>query len=126
MGDKAAIALDARERGLLDRPSVDSGRCAVCGMAAGDRHHVIPKRMGGRSRELERRIPTVLLCGWGNTGGCHGLAHDHVLHFGWDDARGGWVHWISPRPMGDFEAWEGHSDEYRPLPGWEEMLREMR
>ena len=36
--------------------------------------------------------PTIVLCGSGNAGGCHGLAHQNRLHFRWVRACGrlGW------------------------------------
>ena len=64
---------------LLDKPSIYSPYCAVCGAVAGSKHHVIIKGMGGS--RLEKRIPTIALCGTDNRSGCHGLAHSMRLHF---------------------------------------------
>lgn len=32
---------------------------------------------------VELPKPTIVLCGSGNTSGCHGLAHHERLHFRW-------------------------------------------
>lgn len=112
---------------LLDKPSVDQEPyCAVCGRPATNRHHVIEKGMGGVSRELERRIPKVTLCGMGNASGCHGKVHAHLLHLYWDDdgyGGGRWVMYETPEPMDDWRCWEAHMGEYVTLPGWEVQQR---
>ena len=109
-------------RPLLDKPSIlDTDFCAICGRPAIDGHHVIQKGMGGYSKETERRIPQFRLCGFGNTSGCHGLAHKGRLHIYWDDGMGGWVFWVSEEPMKDFDAWYFHADEFLPVPGWVEQ-----
>lgn len=107
---------------LLDKPSiVDTDFCAICGRPAIDKHHVIKKGMGGYSKETEKRIPQMRLCGFGNTSGCHGLMHKGRLHVYWDESMGGWVFWVSPEPMKDFDAWYNHWDEFLPIPGWIEQ-----
>lgn len=105
---------------LMGRPSVVSDRCAVCGRYASNLHHVVQKGMGGVSRDVERRIPKVALCGSGTTG-CHGLVHERRLHLNWCDGMGGWVWWQSPEPMDDELAWRLHAAEYRPMRGWIEQ-----
>ena len=109
------------EEGLLDRPCVvpEDGACAVCGRPATDLHHVVPKRMGGMSGEVERRVPLIALCGSGNLSGCHGMAHSHHLHFAWDEGRGGWLYLVTDESMPDWWAWEKSSEEFLPLPAWE-------
>lgn len=72
--------------GLMNRPSIITpGRCAVCGKACSpDAHHVVKRSFGNlivSGRKLKK--PTVTLCGPGNAGGCHGLAHAGRLHFRW-------------------------------------------
>lgn len=104
------------ERGLLGKPSVCVDECAVCGRKATNHHHVIIKGMGGTSPEIEREIPTITLCGMGNASGCHGLAHKHKLHFGFDSR--GWVYLYTKEPMPEWECWVNNRSEYRPLPGW--------
>lgn len=107
---------------LLDKPSiVDTDFCAICGSPAIDKHHVIKKGMGGYSKETEKRIPQMRLCGFGNASGCHGLMHKGRLHVYWDESMGGWVFWVSPEPMKDFDAWYNHWDEFLPIPGWIEQ-----
>ena len=72
-------------RPLMEGPSVETRRCAVCGRAWPlNRHHVV-RRGAGRlyPNGVEVPKPTVVLCGSGNTGGCHGLAHANRLHFRW-------------------------------------------
>ena len=110
---------------LLGRPDVDDGEhCANCGRAgATNLHHVIPKGMGGVTREMERLIPKIRLCGSGNLDGCHGLVHAKLLHINWADALGGWCRLLTREPMGDPEAWEAFSRLYGPLLGWAEAKR---
>lgn len=104
---------------LLGKPSVtECWGCAVCGAPANNLHHVVFKGMGGTKREDE--IPLVKLCGSGTTG-CHGKVHQHLIHLHWDDARGGWVYYVSPRPINDFRCWQNWADRYEPLPGWVEQ-----
>ena len=71
-------------RPLMSGPSVDTPYCCVCGRAdlPLNRHHVV-RRGAGRlySNGVELPKPTLMLCGSGNTGGCHGLAHQNRLHF---------------------------------------------
>ena len=105
---------------LLDRPSMaDGDRCAVCGRYAHDRHHVIPKGMGGVPKALEARIPKLLLCGNGNLtgplGGCHGMAHQGLLHLNYTEAMG-WCYLVTDDPMDDELAWRTRAREYRPVP----------
>jgi len=71
-------------KGLMDKPDIETGGwCAVCGSPWHvERHHIV-KRSQGRWVEdgREHRKPTVMLCGFGNVGGCHGEAHAGRLHF---------------------------------------------
>ena len=77
---------------LMDGPSVESPRCAVCGRPAPlNRHHIVRRGAGRLFRGgVEVPKPTIVLCGMGNlmsdTDGrpyCHGLAHANRLHFRW-------------------------------------------
>lgn len=81
---KAWDAMTPAERELLGLTSHVSERCLACGKPAQNHHHVIPKRMGGRNKVIEKLIPTVSLCGFGNASGCHGLAHAGKLTFWYD------------------------------------------
>ena len=106
---------------MLDKPSVvDEPYCAVCGKPATNKHHVIPKGMGGVSAELEKRIPKIRLCGMGNADGCHGDVHAKLLHLYWDDdyCGGSWMMYRSIQPVDDKLCWELRHDEYTVLPGW--------
>ena len=85
--------IDELTSAMLDKPSVKQGRCCVCGAPATNNHHVIQKGMGGT--KLEGRIPTLTLCGMGNTCGCHGLAHSGRLHFRWS---GEWECLVTKEP----------------------------
>lgn len=106
---------------LLGKPSViGTGRCAVCGRLATNRHHVVPKGMGGCSAEVEDRIPKIELCGSGTTG-CHGDVHAKLLHLHWFDGLGGWCVYRSPHPMDDQIAAQLHIREFKPLQGWVEQ-----
>ena len=78
------------QRALMGKPSVESGWCAVCGRPVTERHHVVPRSQGGTAG------PTIALCGRGNTGGCHGLAHSHRLHFRFD---GRWRYLVTDEPV---------------------------
>lgn len=76
-------------RPLMRGPSIETRRCAVCGRPGPlNRHHIV-RRGAGRLYEhgVELPKPTVVLCGSGNTGGCHGLAHANRLHFRWVEQR---------------------------------------
>ena len=79
--NKFEKSLNEYERHLLDRGSLESDKCLCCGAPAVNNHHIIIKGAGGVSKANEKRIPTVSLCGNGNTSGCHKLAHDGRLHF---------------------------------------------
>lgn len=99
------------ERDLLDRPSVERETCVACGRPAANRHHVVFKGAGGVPGHVERRIPTLPLCGMGNCSGCHGLAHARMLHFRWRD---GWEMLRTDVPAKYQEALE--------MPGWAPIL----
>ena len=77
---------------LMGCPDVETewDGCAVCGRPARERHHIVPRSQGGTDG------PTVRLCGWGNTGGCHGDAHAHKLHFRFADGR--WQYLLTDEP----------------------------
>ena len=83
-------ALNRQQRELLDKPSIESDVCAVCGAKATNRHHVLIKGMGGLPKSIESRIPLIPLCGMGNTCGCHKLAHDYAIEFRYDERDGLW------------------------------------
>ena len=104
---KAWDSMSEYERELLGAPSHRSSRCLACGKVAQNDHHVIPKRMGGRCKEILRLIPTVSLCGLGNASGCHKLAHEGRLHFRYRD---GWEVLKTPIPMSHEDAFYSHDN----------------
>ena len=74
---------------LMGRPSISNANdtCCWCGAPGATNHHHIVPRSAGKlvvdGREVPK--PTVLLCGMGNASGCHGKAHQHLLHFRWHE-----------------------------------------
>ena len=106
---------DEFDSALLDAPDLDDGyRCAVCGRPGNNLHHVIEKGIGGVTKEVERHIPRIRLCGSGTTG-CHGEVHAKRLHI-YRDERG-WVCYRTEEPTSDFRCWMDHSEDYRPIGG---------
>ena len=93
--------LNETNRHLLGKPSLMSDHCCVCGKPATNNHHVIQKGMGGTKR---KDIPTLPLCGMGNTSGCHGKAHSGQLHFDFKEGYG-WVY-CETEPCSYLEALE--------------------
>ena len=91
--------IDKTNETLLDKPSIVQRCCCVCGKQAQNQHHVIAKGMGGT--RLAKRIPTLSLCGMGNTSGCHGKAHSSMLHF---DYRDGWYFILLDEPTKRIDA----------------------
>lgn len=68
---------------LLGKPSIESMYCPFCGRLATNRHHILPKGMGGTKNA--RLIPTITVCGMGNASGCHGRLHAHEIEIRWSD-----------------------------------------
>lgn len=96
---------------LLDAPSIGGSTCAACGGVAMNNHHVIQKGMGGS--KLARRIPTVPLCGMGNTSGCHGKAHSGRLFFDYKDGSWMCLETVEPTTLQNALNMEG----WRPCDG---------
>ena len=98
-------------RKLMDMPDCGTDTCVVCGRLATNRHHVVPRSLGGHDG------PTVALCGSGTTG-CHGLAELKRLHFRFVKDKlieiepnteswttyGWWEFLITPEPVSYWEA----------------------
>lgn len=84
---------------LMELPSIEGNVCAACGRPATDHHHVVWRSAGklfdAEGREVPK--PTVPLCGFGNTSGCHGEAHALKLHFRNNDGR--WEFLRLDRPL---------------------------
>lgn len=74
---------------LMGRPSIKNanGICCWCGApGATNHHHIVPRSAGNVVVEgCALSKPTILLCGNGNASGCHGKAHQHLLHFRWHE-----------------------------------------
>ena len=98
-------------RPLMEGPSIETPRCAVCGAPWPlNRHHIVRREAGKLFRDgREVPKPTVMLCGSGNGSGCHGLAHANRLHFRWVRAEqrfnrpappgsGHWEYLLLPEP----------------------------
>lgn len=118
--DKHELSIPADMRGLLDKPDVISPCCAVCFRPYDNEHHVVFKASGGVSKELEKRIPRIRLCGMGNASGCHGKAHHRELHFDFRD--GGWMYLETGKPTKRNEALE--MPGWKLLGGWELVRRD--
>lgn len=103
---------------LYDLPSLKLEWCAVCGRTWPlNQHHVIRRGDGNvfeDGKVLEK--PTITLCGSGNTSGCHGKAHDHILHF--RNNEGSWEYLDTGEPLADWKA--AKLDGWRPCKtdGW--------
>ena len=78
------------DKALMDKPSIETSVCCICGFRlASNRHHIVPRGRGGS------RGPTVTVCGWGNSSGCHGLLHGHRAHLRYDC---GWEVLVTDEP----------------------------
>ena len=89
----------------------NADRCVVCGRRYPlNRHHIV-RRGAGELYEGGRKLPKplIVLCGSGNTGGCHGLAHANMLHFRNDRGHLEFVELDEPTRYQDaleMEGWE--------------------
>lgn len=96
---------------MFDKPNVGQARCAVCGSTHFLNHHHVIRRSAGNLFGADgkpRRKPTIMLCGSGNTDGCHGKAHSGLLHFRWRD---GWEYLLLDEPTDyltalDMDGWK--------------------
>lgn len=61
----------------------NSTRCVICGRNWPlNRHHIVRRGAGELYEDGKKlRHVTIMLCGSGNTSGCHGKAHSQMLHF---------------------------------------------
>lgn len=69
---------DEDVRALLELPSVDVPWCIVCGTSGRSN---VNKHHDPWKSETSTPDVTIPLCGFGNTSGCHELAHAGKLHF---------------------------------------------
>lgn len=109
--------MNAYDDNVYDKPDIipDEPRCAICGRwGATNKHHILPKGIGGRNPEIEKRIPLILVCGMGNNSGCHGKFHSERLHMRWHD---GWEFKETEKPTKRIDALMD-GDGWRPLRKW--------
>ena len=88
---------------LMKGKTLKASRCAVCGKTSPlNQHHIVRRGdgelFGNDGRALPK--PTITLCGSG-TQGCHGLAHELILHFRWND---GWEYLKTEEPVQRIDA----------------------
>lgn len=106
-------------RPLMGKPSLSNahGQCCWCGRPATNHHHVVKRSSGTWVKDgITVSKPTILLCGEGNASGCHGKAHQGLLHFKWVETTKcnkeplrwyGGGHWVAQEfdePISQFEA----------------------
>lgn len=98
---------------LMDGPSITADHCLVCGRHWPlNQHHVVRRGAGQLICDGKPvKKPTLTLCGSGNTGGCHGLAHQNRLHFRLIDNW--WWYLITDEPTRYMDALEMRG--WRPL-----------
>lgn len=101
-------SLNLYDSKLMDKPSIKDEYCVVCRRPATDHHHVVFKSRVHKSRHKE--IPTLSLCGMGNTCGCHGKAHSGRLYFRW---REGWEYLMLKEPT--------KRDKAEMMEGWNRL-----
>ncbi len=94
------------QRAMMAMPSIELPWCPFCGRPWSERHHIVPRSAGGL------KGPTVTVCGWGSSAGCHGLLERHCLHL---RPSGDWWEWLrTDRPVNDVTALE--LDGWQPVP----------
>lgn len=104
--------MNERQKRLMKAPSIEASCCPFCGRPWAERHHVVPRSAGGEQG------PTITVCGFGNSSGCHGLLHSHRLHLDYTDE--GWVFLLTEKPMKDHEA--DQLKGWRKIRDWNEFI----
>lgn len=98
-------------RPLMELDSTRSDCCEVCGRTSPLNQHHIVFRSAGRLFRDGREVPkpTITLCGFGNnlrdSDGryyCHGMAHQHMLHFRNHDGMREYI--ITDEPTDEWSA----------------------
>ena len=77
---------------MMGAPDAGEQQCVVCGSTWHLNHHHPVKKSAGELYGADGkaiRKPKLLICGNGNTEGCHGLAHQGKLHFSYN---GEWLY----------------------------------
>lgn len=121
-GKKDICTIPKFLRPLMGKPSLSNahGQCCWCGRPATNHHHVVKRSAGTWVKQgITISKPTILLCGEGNASGCHGKAHQGLLHFDWKEPErkavkfdmepapygsGYWIGQEFDEPMSQFEA----------------------
>ena len=81
-------------------------------------HHAVPRSAGELyQRGVKQKKPLITLCGSGNTSGCHGKAHQGLLHFDFRD--GMWWFLMLDEPVDRLTALD--MDGWEPIDYSEEM-----
>ena len=89
----------------------NSTQCVICGRNWPlNRHHIV-RRGAGELYENGKKLRhvTIMLCGSGNTGGCHGKVHANMLHFRNDRGRLEYAEFDEPTKYADaleMDGWE--------------------
>lgn len=115
---------------LMECPSIETPYCAVCGKTWPlNRHHLVKRSAGQLVRGgVVLPKPTIVLCGSGNTSGCHGLAHQGRLHFRWVESDAGSEGWYLTHIRGGHleylltEEPEKYADALK-MDGWRPVCR---
>lgn len=89
---------------LFGMPHLLGDSCRICKRSAQNKHHLVPKGMGGANRifvlsthwgQFVLESPLISVCGMGNMSGCHKKFHDHLYEpeWVWDskEARMSWT-----------------------------------
>lgn len=94
-------------RPMMEGETVRAPFCVVCGATWPlNQHHVIRRGAGNVYRGgVALPKPTLTLCGSGNAGGCHGLAHSQRLHFRWVKTAQGSGSYYGTRVSGGHWEW---------------------
>ena len=80
---KHLLGLPLYRQRLMDKPSLESDCCIFCGKPATEDHHIVPR--SSLIKKLQKFSPTVSVCGFGNTDGCHGALHNGRIHIRWNE-----------------------------------------
>lgn len=95
--------MDRLQADLMDKPSIGGSLCPFCGRLATNRHHIVFRSQGGGDG------PTVNVCGFGNTSGCHGLLHQRRIHLRWGGDHWEWIRTREPMKYSEalkLDGWE--------------------
>lgn len=104
------LRISSERADLLGMPHMLDDYCQICGRWATNRHHIIPKGMGGGSKITHFQgkklySPLISVCGSGNQSGCHGGFHNSRFKVEWVpyDATF-WELWWSGELLKDYKS----------------------